>query len=124
MAHFAQLDDDNQVIQVIVVSSSDTTDKNGQEVEAVGIRFCQSLLGGRWVQTSYNGNFRKHYAGIGFTYDLARDAFIPPKPFPSWILDEDTCLWQPPFPRPDDGLQYKWDETTLSWIVVPEQTVD
>ena len=119
MAHFAQLDDNNIVTQVIVVNNSELLDENGQESEAKGIAFCQLLFGGNWKQTSYNATFRKNYAGIGFTYDLARDAFIAPKPFPSWVLDEETCEWQPPVARPTDGKVYTWDEDNQQWIEVP-----
>lgn len=115
MAHFAQLDDNNIVTQVIVVHNNELLDQNGQESEAQGIAFCQSLLGGNWVQTSYNGNFRKNYAGQGFTYDPARDAFIPPQPFPSWLLNEDTCQWGSPVPYPTDGNIYIWNEDTQTW---------
>lgn len=120
MAHFAQLDDNNQVTQVIVVNNSDTLDGNGQESEAVGIVFCQSLFGAdtRWAQTSYNSNIRKNYAGIGYTYDPGRDAFIPPRPYPSWVLNEATCQWEAPVPRPEDGLLYRWDEDAGNWVVV------
>lgn len=94
MAHFAQLDESNIVTQVIVVHNNELLD-NGVESEAKGIAFCQSLLGGNWVQTSYNGNIRKNFAGIGYTYDQTRDAFIPPKPEEgNWVLNEDTCLWE------------------------------
>ena len=119
MAHFAQLDDSNQVIQVIVVNNSDTLDGNGQESEAVGIVFCQSLFGAdtRWAQTSYNSSIRKNYAGIGFTYDAGRDAFIPPQPYPSWVLNEATCQWEAPVPYPEDGLLYRWDEYARDWVV-------
>ena len=77
-------------------------------------------LGGRWVQTSYNGNIRKNFAGIGYTYDEDRDAFIPPKPFDSWTLNETTCRWQAPVPYPQDGRIYRWDEDSLTWIEVTE----
>lgn len=94
MAHFAELDANGIVTQVIVVNNSELLD-NGVESESKGISFCQSLFGGTWVQTSYNGNIRKNYAGIGYTYDEPRDAFIPPKPAEgNWILNEDTCLWE------------------------------
>lgn len=95
MAHFAQLDENNVVTQVIVVANQELI-LDGIENETKGIIFCKSLFGEdtRWVQTSYNGNFRKNYAGIGFTYDEPRDAFISPKPEGNWILDEDTCRWQ------------------------------
>jgi len=120
MAHFAQLDD-NIVTQVIVVHNDEIID-NGQESEAKGIAFCQSLFGGTWKQTSYNGNKRKNYAGIGFTYDAGRDAFISPKPYNSWVLDGNTCQWQAPTPMPADanmGKRYTWDEATASWVEVP-----
>ena len=119
MAHFAQLDDNNIVTQVIVVNNNELLDENGQESEAKGIAFCQSLFGGNWKQTSYNATIRKHYAGIGSTYDSARDAFIPLKPFNSWTLDEETCTWQPPVPRPTDDKVYTWDEDNQQWIEVP-----
>ena len=114
MAHFAQLDGDT-VMQVIVVANEELME-NGAESEAKGIAFCQSLFGGEWRQTSYNANFRKNYAGIGFTYDAQRDAFIPQKPYPSWILNENTCLWDAPTPMPTDDKRYSWDEATTSWI--------
>lgn len=115
MAHFAQLDENNVVTQVIVVHNNELMD-NGQESEAKGVAFCQSLFGGNWKQTSYNGNIRKNYAGIGYTYDSGRDAFIPPKPFNSWLLNETICLWEAPVPYPKDGKRYTWDEPTLSWV--------
>lgn len=116
MAHFAQLDENNIVQQVIVVNNTECL-SDGVESENVGIEFCKSLLGSAtvWKQTSYNGNIRKNYAAIGYTYDEQRDAFIPPKPFQSWMLDEDTCLWGPPIPYPTDGNLYEWDESTQSW---------
>lgn len=117
MAHFAQLDDQNTVLQVIVIHNNELMD-NGIESEAKGIAFCQSLFGGNWVQTSYNGNIRKNYAGTGFTYDSQRNAFIPPKPFPSWVLDEATCRWEAPVPYPTDGKWYTWDEATQQWVAV------
>lgn len=115
MAHFAQLDENNVVTQVIVVHNNELLD-NGQESELKGIQFCVSLLGGTWKQTSYNGTIRKNYAGVGFTFDAGRDAFIPPKPFSSWLLNEDTCLWCAPVERPQDGKKYVWDEHTTSWV--------
>lgn len=120
MAHFAQLDENSVVLQVIVVHNNELMD-SGVESEAKGVAFCQSLLPGtNWKQTSYNGNIRKNYAGIGFTYDAGRDAFISPQPFPSWVLDEATCRWGAPIPYPQDGKLYRWDEPTLSWIEVQE----
>lgn len=122
MAHFAQLDDNNQVTQVIVVNNSDILDDSGQESEAVGIAFCQSLIGAdmRWVQTSYNGRIRKNYAGAGYTYDEGRDAFIPPKPYSSWVLDEALCIWAPPVPWPEDDQLWRWDEDSLGWVLVDQ----
>lgn len=121
MAHFAQLDENNIVMNVIVVSNNELLDENGVEQESKGIAFCQSLLGGNWVQTSYNGNIRKNYAGIGYTYDATRDAFIPPQPFPSWTLVEETALWKPPVDYPTDGKMYTWNEETTSWVeIVPQ----
>ena len=119
MAHFAQLEN-NVVKQVIVVSNQDILDENGQESEQKGIDFCSNLLGGTWKQTSYNAKIRKNYAGIGYTYDEGRDAFIPPKPFDSWLLDEDTCQWKAPVDYPTDGGRYLWNETTTSWDAVSE----
>jgi hypothetical protein len=120
MAHFAQLNEAGVVQQVIVVNNSETVDANGVEQESIGIAFCQSLFGPetRWAQTSYNANFRKNYAGIGYTFDSVRDAFIPPQPFPSWVLDEATCRWQSPVPYPADGGSYYWDEASKSWVPV------
>ena len=94
MAHFAQLNAENLVTQVIVVANQDTADQDGVENEAIGIEFCTNLLGGKWVQTSYNANIRKNYAGVGYTYDSTRDAFIPPKPAGDWTLNETTCQWE------------------------------
>lgn len=122
MAHFAQLDDNNVVLQVIVVHNNELLDEDGQESEAKGIEFCKSILGEstRWKQTSYNGNMRKNYAGIGYYYDGMRDAFVAPRPFQSWLLDEDTCRWNAPTPMPEDGKFYNWDEATTSWVEVTE----
>jgi hypothetical protein len=99
MAHFAELDTNNVVLRVIVISNEMILDSNGQESEAVGIAFCHSLYGTdtRWTQTSYNGNFRKNYTGVGWHYDSVRDAFIPPRPEGDrWVLNEETCLWYDP----------------------------
>ena len=126
MAHFAKIDENNIVTTVVVVDDADTQDENGNEVCSIGAAYLNAGLGGTWKQTSYNtrGNihklggtpFRKNYAGKGYTYDSERDAFIHPKPFPSWTLDEDTCLWNAPTPHPDDGKRYKWDEDSQSWV--------
>ena len=117
MAHFAQLEN-NIVKQVIVVSNEDTTDENGIENEEIGIAFCSNLLGGTWKQTSYNAKIRKNYAGLGYTYDEIRDAFIPPKPYNSWLLDETTCQWKAPINYPVDDKRYTWNEEVLAWNVV------
>ena len=120
MAHFAQLDANNVVTQVIVVGNKDTSDASGAEKESIGVAFCERLFGGTWKQTSYNGNIRKNYAGIGYTYDAGRDAFIPPKPFASWVLNETTCQWEAPVAMPTDGKRYTWDEATTSWKEMAE----
>jgi hypothetical protein len=118
MAHFAELSEDNIVTQVIVVANAELMD-DGTESEAKGVDFLESLYGHRnWKQTSYNANMRYNYAGIGFTYDAGRDAFIPPQPFASWTLDEATCRWVPPVPYPDDGSLYRWDEDAGAWVNV------
>jgi hypothetical protein len=120
MAHFARLDNNNIVTQVIVVSDDDAPNPFPQG-EAAGQQFILSLgLEGTWKQTSYNGNFRKHYAGIGYRWDELRDAFIPPQPFPSWALNEDACDWAAPVPYPDDGGQYWWDEDAASWVLADQ----
>lgn len=120
MAHFAELNESNVVTRVIVVDNDKIRDAQGQESEAAGIAFCQSLFGAhtKWAQTSYNASFRKNYAGIGYTYDSSRDSFIAPQPYPSWSLNEDTCRWEPPIPYPSDDGQYEWDETTQSWEIL------
>lgn len=118
MAHFAQLDENNLVIQVIVVDNNELME-NSDESEAKGIAFCQSLFPNtNWVQTSYNANFRKNYAGIGYAYDAVLDGFIPPQPYPSWTVNPDTCQWEAPVSYPIDGGSYVWDESTQSWIPV------
>lgn len=116
MAHFAKLDENNVVLEVHSVHNDELL-MDGVEVEAKGIEFLTTWSGGytNWKQTSYNGNFRKNYAGIGYNYDVQRDAFIPPQPYPSWTLNEDTCLWQAPVAVPEAGM-WTWDENTLSWI--------
>ena len=113
MSYFAKVNDDNIVEQVVIAESAE---------------WCETNIGGTWLQTSYNTvggvhtaggtPLRKNYAGIGYTYDAERDAFIAPNPFASWLLNEDTCLWEPPVPKPTDGKIYEWDEPTLSWIEV------
>lgn len=115
MAHFAEIDGNGVVQRVIVVGNKDTSDANGVEKESIGQAFCERLFGGNWVQTSYNGNFRKRYAGIGYKYDAALDAFVAPQPYPSWTLDANAD-WQAPVPMPTDGKMYAWDETAQAWV--------
>jgi hypothetical protein len=124
MAHFAELDQDNIVVQVIVVGNDSINNLPFPESEPVGVAFCQSLLGAdtRWAQTSYNANFRYNYAGIGYTFDpipSPNGAFIPPQPYSSWLLNMNTFQWEPPVPYPADGELYAWDEEAQSWVLVP-----
>jgi len=121
MAHFAKIEN-GIVTQVIVVGNADTANADGVEKEYIGAAFCERLFGGDWKQTSYNGNMRKNYAGIGFTFDESRNAFIPPQPYPSWTLVESTCQWTAPVTYPTDGKTYTWDEPTLTWIEFIEET--
>lgn len=119
MAHFAQLDKNNKVIQVVVTSNAKTNE---------GLDWLLERFDGTWVQTSYNTRagqhslggtpLRKNFAAIGYSYDPDRDAFIPPKPFQHWILNEDTCQWEAPIPSPTDGKIYEWDDATASWLEV------
>ena len=122
MAYFAKLGTGNIVETVISINNSVITDSNGVEQEQLGVDFINKLYNTRdvWKQTSYNNNFRKNYAGIGYQYDQTRDAFIPPKPFNSWILNEDTCIWEAPVAYPQDDNDYKWNEPTLSWDLVED----
>jgi len=123
MAHFAKIEN-GVVTQVIVVDNKDCSDATGVEKESIGIAFCERLFGGTWRQTSYNASIRKNYAGIGYTFDADRDAFIPPKPYNSWVLDEETCLWNAPVAMPEDAgtgnppIRYTWNEDTTSWARV------
>jgi hypothetical protein len=116
MAHFAQINEQGTVLTVIVVNNSDILDANGQESEAIGKQFCTDLLGGEWVQTSYNNNIRKQYASIGYSYNAEGDVFVCPQPFSSWSLDENFD-WQAPVPAPGDN--YIWDEDNQQWVAVP-----
>jgi hypothetical protein len=109
MAHFAELDKDNLVTRVVVTNNNFPNE---------GYDWLLQTFGGRWIQTSYNARIRKNFAGVGFTYDEDRDAFIPPKPFESWMLNEETCDWQAPKPYPTDGQAYTWNEDTQDWIEV------
>jgi len=120
MAHFAKLGTGNIVEQVISINNAVITDSNGVEQEQLGVDFINKLYNTRdvWKQTSYNNNIRKNYAGIGYQYDQTRDAFIAPKPYNSWILNEDTCLWNAPVAYPQDNNRYIWNESTLTWDIV------
>ena len=124
MAHFAKIrTSDNIVIHVSGVDNWNIVDGEGNEVESIGIAYLEQVHGVDanhiWRQTSYNGNMRKNYAGIGMTWDEGRDAFIPPKPFNSWVLNETTCRWDAPTPMPTDAGEneyYRWDEPTTAWV--------
>ena len=105
MSHWAEIDENNIVLRVLVGNNSEPDE---------GEAFMNSL-GGTWVKTSYNGNIRKNYAGIGYTYDAGRDAFISPKPYESWVLNEETCQWESPVPYPTDGVMYQWNEELADW---------
>ena len=105
MSHWAEIDENNIVLRVLVGNNSEPDE---------GEAFMNSL-GGTWVKTSYNGTIRKNYAGVGMSYDAERDAFIAPQPYPSWVLDEETCRWEAPVPYPTDGIMYNWDEETTDW---------
>jgi hypothetical protein len=107
MSHFAEINSDN-IVQRVIVAEQDFINSG-----AVGDSF-------NWVQTSYNGNFRKNYAGSGYTYDKTRDAFIAPQPYASWTLVEATCQWESPTPYPTDGEMYTWDEDTTAWVEATE----
>lgn len=111
MAHYAFLDENNIVTEVIPGRNEWEVVEGISDWEA----YYAGVRGQRCVRTSYNGNIRKNYAGIGYTYDEQRDAFIPPKPYDSWLLDEETCQWQAPVPYPTDGLMYMWDEELGDW---------
>lgn len=116
MSHFAEIDENNVVLRVLVGDNNAPNE---------GLDWFIENLGGRWIQTSYNANFRKNFAGIGFTYDEARDAFIPPQPHPSWVLDDETCRWEAPIAYPTDGLMYAWNEELGDWepiVFEPEVT--
>ena len=106
MAHFAEIDQNNLVVRVLVTDNQAPNE---------GYDWLVENLGGNWIKTSYNGKIRKNFAGIGFTYSQELDAFIAPKPFDSWILDQQTCRWEAPTPYPDDGSIYLWNESELAW---------
>jgi len=116
MAHFAELDENNIVLRVIVVGDADTADADGVEVESIGAQFCTDLLGGTWVQTSWSGSSRSNFAAGGYNYDAALDAFISPQPYPSWSLDANH-VWQAPVAYPSDNeTGYYWDEDSAAWV--------
>jgi hypothetical protein len=116
MAHFAELDENNIVLRVIVVHNNELIDGEENESEQLGIDFCVAHFGGTWIQTSYNANFRKNYASVGFAYDPIADVFIEPQPYPSWSLDSDQ-KWQPPTPMPTEGAWY-WNEENTEWVEI------
>jgi hypothetical protein len=119
MAHFAKIGLNNKVIEIQVISNEVLKDSNGVEQENIGIDFLTKLTGWAiWKQTSYNNNIRKNFAGIGMTYDEDRDAFIPKKPYNSWILNEQTCNWEAPVAKPDDNNIYTWNESTKTWDLI------
>ena len=127
MAYFAKLGTGNIVEKVISINNSVITDSNGVEQEQLGIDFINKLYNTNdvWKQTSYNNNIRKNYAGIGYTYDSQRDAFIPSKPYNSWLLNEDTCLWNAPVAKPTTELEenqyYSWNEDIINWEIKTRQ---
>jgi hypothetical protein len=120
MAYFAKLGKGNIVETIISINNAVITDSDGIEKEQLGVDFINKLYNTRdvWKQTSYNRTFRKNYAGIGYTYDETRDAFIEPKPYQSWILNENTCRWESPIPYPQDDNRYNWNESTLTWDII------
>lgn len=118
MAHFAEIDENNIVLRVLVIGDDDCKDQDGNESEVIGALFCHKLFGGRWKQTSYNAKIRKNYAGVGYVYDAAKDAFVEPQIFSSWTLNEETCRWEPPVEHPKDGKDYYWNEVNKEWIEV------
>lgn len=119
MAYFAKINEEGVVESVVSINNFviGEPEKSFPETELLGVDFILNTLGfdGKWKQTSYNKNFRKNYAGIGYIYDSIRNAFIPPRPFQSWILSESTCLWESPVPYPNDGGMYEWNEQALEW---------
>jgi hypothetical protein len=123
MAHFARIDENNLVVDVVAISNDAIEELPFPESEPVGVAFCRALYGDStaWKQTSYNGSFRKNFAGAGFSYRQDIDAFVPPRPirYPSWVVSPTTALWEPPIPRPPDSV-YRWDESTVSWVSVPK----
>ena len=118
MASFAKIGLNNKVINVVNVNNNELLDADGVEQEVLGVQFLEGTTGwALWKQTSYNATIRKNFAGIGHTYDEGRDAFIPPKPFNSWVLDETTCVYNAPVAKPDDGNEYNWNEENQQWEI-------
>ena len=117
MAHFAEINENNVVTQVIVVADSNCGGGQYPESDPIGASFCNKLFGGIWKQTSYNNNFRKQYAGIGYTFDSNKDVFIAPQPYPSWTLNDESD-WISPLPYPDDNNDYIWNEETQTWDLI------
>jgi hypothetical protein len=114
MSYFAEIDENNIVLRVLVGDNDSPNEGHDWFVKN---------LGGTWIQTNYNGNIRKNFASVGYSFDPKRDAFISPKPYESWLLDEETCTWTAPTHHPTDGKNYRWDQPTISWIeVIPEET--
>jgi hypothetical protein len=124
MAHFAELNENNAVLRVVVINNSDILDSNGNESESIGQEFCHNLYGGRWIQTSYNSKIRKYYASIGMTYREDLDVFVYPQPYPSWTFNDELKDWQPPVAHPQDGLMYEWDEDIVNWIALTFEVTD
>jgi len=132
MAHFAQIGYENKVLHVSVVRNEDILDENGNESEEIGIQFLKSVHGHltNWLQTSYNGNFRYRYAGIGMVYNVEYDVFLLPQPYPSWTLNTETFNWNPPIPEPElteeqkeAGSYYEWNEETEEWILKADKII-
>jgi hypothetical protein len=123
MAHYCRIDENN-IVQAVNVIYDREEQRNGMTDEVIGSNWCHNFwqyetpTGHRWLKCSYNGNIRKNYPGKGYSYDEVRDAFIPPKPYPSWTLNEQTCLWDPPYPKPVDGNLYNWDENLQMWVQI------
>jgi hypothetical protein len=120
MAHFAELDENNVVLRVVLVDNKDTADENGNEVESIGIAYLENLLGGKWLQTSYNHRIRGCYAGQGSNYDPISDRFYNAQTFASWKLNKETLTWEPPTPRPSDGNLYVWNEDKINWELIQD----
>ena len=130
MAYFAEINASNVVIRVLALDDTDTQDASGNELESIGAKYLSDGFGGTWKRTSYNTSgdvhrfggtpFRKNYATKGSIFDAARDAFYLPQPYSSWILNEDTCKWNAPIARPDDGKRYTWNESNTKWVETSE----